>query len=71
MITIAGNTVVKAPPRRPLVGPFPKRYVQTYCFGVKLVLLLMGQHAYIIYRTFRTTTLKAQVRQSVFLRLWV
>jgi len=35
------------------------------------MLLLMRQHAYVIYRTFRTTTLKAHVRQSVFLRLWV
>jgi hypothetical protein len=71
MITITGNKVVNAPPRRPLVGPFPKRYVQTYCFWVTFMLLLMRQHAYIIYRTFRTTTLKAQVRQSVFLGLWV
>jgi len=55
MITITGDTAMKAPPplpsRRPLVGPFPKRNVQTYCFLVNFMLLLMLQHAYIIYRT--------------------
>jgi len=41
MLTTTGTSVVKVPPllthpRRPLVGPFPKRYVQTYCFGLRL-----------------------------------